>query len=337
MNDTQNTIEATQANQETQTESKPLTDIQRWNKMMADSPWPHLRESATRAFYNTSHSPERGGAFLLAGYAECLELDIKALEKYAATTEEIAEFKTKFEFKLREVIHAKSRCISSFITGGSNFPVSRAEKANAAERKRVDDFEKWRKSFINRHRKAFNRENAPESSDYRKKVEELTAKQEMMKAVNKIIRSKKDQAEKARLVAEAMKVSEAVALEFITTPDCFGCIGFPHYKLTNNLAKIKAAEAMAKKMEARETTPDSEEVEIAEGVKVSEHPAENRIRIFFPGKPSDTMRQALKSQGFRWSPRNEAWQAYLASGREKLNRWGLKEAIIAEYGEPLNS
>lgn len=43
-------------------------------------------------------------------------------------------------------------------------------------------------------------------------------------------------------------------------------------------------------------------------VEVVIDPQENRIRLHFPGKPSQEVRSQLKSLGFRWSPTNMAWQ-----------------------------
>ena len=37
----------------------------------------------------------------------------------------------------------------------------------------------------------------------------------------------------------------------------------------------------------------------------------NRLQIYFEGKPDATVRDELKSNGFRWSPKAEAWQRQL--------------------------
>lgn len=59
-------------------------------------------------------------------------------------------------------------------------------------------------------------------------------------------------------------------------------------------------------------------------IKVEVNKDQNRIMIYFPGKPEEEIRKKLKHHGFRWSPRNQAWQSY-------INQWNLdfaKEEIL---------
>jgi len=51
--------------------------------------------------------------------------------------------------------------------------------------------------------------------------------------------------------------------------------------------------------------------ETINGVRIFVDKDENRIKIEFGFKPDEQTRKKLKSQGFRWSPRNEAWQSYI--------------------------
>jgi hypothetical protein len=46
------------------------------------------------------------------------------------------------------------------------------------------------------------------------------------------------------------------------------------------------------------------------GVRVEDAPADNRIRLYFPDKPDEVTRSALKARGFRWTPSLGCWQAY---------------------------
>ena len=46
-------------------------------------------------------------------------------------------------------------------------------------------------------------------------------------------------------------------------------------------------------------------------IKLEINKDQNRIMLFFPGKPDQEIRTNLKRHGFRWSPRNSAWQSYI--------------------------
>ena len=50
-----------------------------------------------------------------------------------------------------------------------------------------------------------------------------------------------------------------------------------------------------------------------EGLKVVENTEAMRIQLIFDDKPSADVREVLKSNGFRWSPRYSAWQRHLNS------------------------
>lgn len=51
--------------------------------------------------------------------------------------------------------------------------------------------------------------------------------------------------------------------------------------------------------------------ETINGVRIFIDKDENRIKIEFGFKPDDSTRTKLKRNGFRWSPRNQAWQSYI--------------------------
>ena len=53
---------------------------------------------------------------------------------------------------------------------------------------------------------------------------------------------------------------------------------------------------------------------------IVENTEANRLQVFFPEKPSETVRKELKSNGFRWSPRNKAWQRQLTQNAEYAAR-----------------
>ena len=148
------------------------------------------------------------------------------------------------------------------------------------------------------------------------KLADLEKKQEMMKETNKIIRSKKlSEIEKHDRLIE-LGCSEDVVRE-VFTPNYMGKIGFPSYSITNNGANIRRVKGQLEKAKQMKVTEDKE-YKIG-NVRVVENYQENRLQLFFPGKPDENVRTQLKHNGFRWSRFNGCWQSY-------LKRWQMDRA-----------
>ena len=131
------------------------------------------------------------------------------------------------------------------------------------------------------------------------KLEKLEKRQEIMKAANKLVR-KNDRAGLAE-----MGFSEA-RIDRLFTPDFCGRLGFADYKITNNGANIRRIKERIESLD-RHAKDETSEVEI-NGIRILDNTDENRVQIFFPGKPSEIIRTALKSHGFKWAPSTGAWQ-----------------------------
>ena len=147
------------------------------------------------------------------------------------------------------------------------------------------------------------------------KIERAEKAQKFMKACNKIIRSKvKDEAKILTLRAEGLGEAAATAL---LEPDFAGRIGFAAYQLQNNNANIRR---MKQRVEVLQQQPTETTQTERNGITVVENADENRIQLIFDGKPPAEVRSILKSQGFRWSRYNTAWQRHLnAAGRYAAN------------------
>lgn len=96
---------------------------------------------------------------------------------------------------------------------------------------------------------------------------------------------------------------------------------FPDYELASLRGKIKRVEsriAELDKLQAAAQEPaDSTKFDGGEIVRNAEL---NRLQIIFDGIPDDETRASLKSNGFRWSPRNQAWQRQLTKNAESAAR-----------------
>lgn len=90
---------------------------------------------------------------------------------------------------------------------------------------------------------------------------------------------------------------------------------FPGYSLRNLNANIRRIRERIEELEKRAEGPEAEPFE-GEGFRISEDPDWGRILIEFDAKPPDTVRQYLKSHGWRWAPSRCAWVCHLnARGR----------------------
>lgn len=153
------------------------------------------------------------------------------------------------------------------------------------------------------------------------KVNELQKKSDIMKQYNSLMR--KGQKKEAVMLLDDELYKDVISY---TKYSHSGGL-FPSFSLTNNSAKIRQAKERIKMLEQKQSSPH---VEIKKsGYEVIENPDINRLQIKFDGIPSETVRKALKSNGFRWSPTNKAWQSYL-NNRSKYALTRVEDKIKEE-------
>lgn len=144
------------------------------------------------------------------------------------------------------------------------------------------------------------------------KIAAAKATQHNMKAANSIIRARDHDNNKIHRLRTELLFGEATARALLE-PDFMGRLGFAAYQLQNNGANIRR---MEKRLEILRQRPTETTETERNGVTIVENAEENRIQLIFDGKPPAEVRQILKSQGFRWSRYNTAWQRHLnAAGR----------------------
>ena len=148
------------------------------------------------------------------------------------------------------------------------------------------------------------------SSDDPMAIEKLTAKldklqrcQERMKAANAAIRMKDTNKGNAKLAAMGYSADD---IEKIRKPDFCGRVGYPAYMLQNNNAEIRRIKSRIEDLQRK--AEQEPETWTGEGWTAETDPDDNRIRVYFDGKPDEETRRILKGYGFRWSPKNGAWQ-----------------------------
>lgn len=258
---------------------------------------------AKRSGQMISMDPDRYGEHMLDG------LECELQQFLAQLPEEVRDhYEDAYIAKYSEWLGAMSRCFSQFITGSGGWKAStfrRHERNNNAERAARERLTTWANKVIKRCNREERLTGWAEVERLQDKIDSLKNAQETMKAANKIVRNSK--------LSEVEKVDELVALGFseqnamkVLEPDFCGRVGFPSYMLTNNLAKIKDAEARMARHAAMAQEEDREE-SYDWGVLAWAF-SEERVRFVFDGKPAAEVIALMKSNAFKWSPRNKAWQ-----------------------------
>lgn len=158
----------------------------------------------------------------------------------------------------------------------------------------------------------------------REKLAKLEARQERMRAMNTAWRAfnKKPDATATAKLLEALDDSARMTVERFKPEYSWQKGPAEGYELSNNNANMSRIKQRIAELEAQSDREDSEHE--VNGVRVVENAEENRIQLFFPGKPSVEVRSTLKSNGFRWSRYNGCWQRHLNNAGRYAADYALK-------------
>ncbi len=153
----------------------------------------------------------------------------------------------------------------------------------------------------------------------RDKIEKLEAEQAKMKAVNAYYRKNKTLEGCPKLTAEQIKKIE------ISMKDRFNYEKKPFmsWQLSNNNAVIRNTK---KRLEELLRVKEDGTCERENSFfKVVENTELMRLQLIFEDKPESEVRDILKNNGFRWSPRNVCWQRQLTENA----KYSMKQVVKA--------
>jgi hypothetical protein len=206
----------------------------------------------------------------------------------------------------------EASCPSVMISGPSNFPVRKKEKQNRRRETLRNDWnyltsyaEKIKNLLTMQQPILSGDENALELLE--EKLEKLESAQAVMKAVNAYYRKNKTLDNCPELTQdqiEKLKTDMESSWHYEDKP-------FMSYNLTNNNATIKNTrlrlEMLKKEKEAGTQEQENCFFTIVENKELM------RLQLMFEGKPEPEVREILKSNGFKWSPKNVCWQRQLTN------------------------
>lgn len=270
----------------------------------------------------TAHEMNRFGDYesnsATAGYRAMVEKVYKTVdkieEKRPAMLEKAEYMACRYSKKLAMYFNSyynnECRCPSIAISGGGNFPVKKKKKQNERrdtlmqEYNALKEYEEKIENLLYA-KQVIMADDANAIELLEEKLAEKKERQEFMKAANKSVRKKDIESGNDELRDMGFTEKQISAFR---VPE-YGVIGFQPYELSGNNAEIHRLEKRIETLKAIKEV-GSREYE-TDFFSVTEDAEDMRLRLFFDYKPSEEIRDTLKSNGFKWSPSNECWQRQL--------------------------
>lgn len=306
------------------TEAPPQEEVKPQEKASQEQPGVASKDDipeklARQAHEFTSHSPEKRGEQVRQEYEDMMKKDYAGLggealndQQKEVLNREWESYKQGVVDKYKAWLQAKSRTASPMITGPSNFPTARNEKALKTEQKRYDELVAYRDRGLASIKKKIRGEQTEEEatdqawqqmeSDIRssagtiKEIDQGNEPLDRSAFVNSIVGRIQRAADNGNvtLVERGLDLIKQLNSEMEK----------PIITNTHSLWDLadKAREKQSTKKTGQET------IDQAEGVKVVNNHDAERIQLFFDEKPDEALRKKMKSEGWNWSPTNGAWQ-----------------------------
>lgn len=281
---------------------------------------------AYRAHCGTSMTPDRRAKSAQQDYAN----DVNGLRDELATLctndeqrevleAEMERYRVNYLKHYGAYLSSHSNVVSSFIAGPSNFPVARMEKRSRWAHNKLTAFLEWRKKASAAIRRKI--------MDARSREEKDTAawhalRRDLLRSLEVIsqidagasfytrsafVNSIAGKIERLANSGETALVGQAIELveQYNATHDK------PAISKRHKFWTFAAlAQEHAGRLDAIADAPNSTIAE-TDGVSIVANQQEDRVQILFDAIPPAELRQQLKKAGWKWSPRNGAWQRKL--------------------------
>ena len=250
------------------------------------------------------------------------------IQKHGATAEQLEAveyYSDRYSVKLAAAIDRgnsiTARCPSVMIAGGSNFPVKKKQKQNAAYDRFMEEcrelFEPTGNYYFRKIKTLLTNSTIYSNDEFaleklQNKLSDLEASHLKMKLCNAY-----DRKHGTMQGFEDMSDEEAAGIDkAVGTGASFERQPYPSYILTSSNAeirRIKARIAEITKLKEEAGKPTDEKYPAVDGVEVVENGEAMRVQLIFDEIPDAETRELLKSYGFKWSPKFGAWQRQLTA------------------------
>lgn len=226
----------------------------------------------------------------------------------------------------------EASCPSVLICGTGNFPVKKKNRQNS-RRKTLRNTWNYLQKYLEKIENILNNEQPIKSGDA-DAIEKLTEKIEHLEQEHKIHMACNRYYKKNGTLKgfEGLTEKEATEIEDFVKRNP----NFPPFITCNEAANIRRykerLESLIKEKESENTEQAETDEENIKLFTAIENKEIMRLQILFDGIPSAHARDILKSNGFKWSPKNKAWQRQLTDNTRyvyKNMKDDLKKAMSA--------
>jgi len=271
------------------------------------------------AHRGTSFSPEKRAKQAQEGYVEDVNSLIETLTKLATSdeqkkilSEQVQRYKEGYIKHYNALLSAKSRVLSPMITGPSNFPTARNEKANNTEHKRSVEFTDWIGKAESIAIKAIKNAAPQEQKDAEKWNSIKKNIDNDLRTIIGIDNGTEKGYDRRLFVSGLSRFINTMArngqkedvqksLDYIR--EVQSNLDKPIFADNNSIWKLPET-TFDKKVELEKQFNIPE----YNGLKIENNTDDERLRLFFDEKPTPEIIYELKHSGWKWSPFNKAWQ-----------------------------
>ena len=274
----------------------------------------YKENSATNDYRNYLKRFEDNIKELIEEYPQNINEEVLRLIEYYKD-----RYSKKLAFAINKSNSIEARMPSIMISGAGNFNFRKKEKQNQAREsfwKEYGDLFNEENYYFNKIRtiitnKVIYSNDALAIEKLEAKIDSLTELQNKMKNVNAYYKKNKT-LDGCELLdeKEIRELKEKLIMfHYYSQP-------YPTFELTNNnqnIHRLKDRLENLKKLKNRASTENENKYMKIDGLEIVEDATDMRIRIIFDEIPNEQIRTLLKSYGFKWSPKNSAWQRQLTT------------------------
>lgn len=233
-------------------------------------------------------------------------------EQAESATNKVDYYCRKLAKYFNDYYKNEASCPSVMISGPANFPVKKKNRQNS-RRETLHNTWEYLQDYIRKIENILTCDQPIKSSDanaieqLKNKIEQLEAEHKMHLACNRYYKKHGTLKGFDGLdPSDADKIEEFVKRNPLAQP-------FITYNETANIRRYKERLDNLIKEKQGGFTEQIETDDENELYKVVENKDIMRLQILFDGVPNASVREILKKNGFRWSPKNKAWQRQLTN------------------------